>query len=142
MLRAVLDANVLVSALISSRGSPGKILAFWEQERFELVISSTILDELQRVIHHPRIQERYRLPEEAVDRFMELITSQAILLTPEQTLQIVQEDPTDNRYLEYAQAGGAAYLVTGDRRLLVLEAYEGILILPPAGFLALLELGK
>ena len=141
MIRVVLDANVLVSALISRRGSPGKILAQWEQERFELVVSPAILEELQRVIRYPRFQERYHLPKDAVARFLDLISSQAILVNPERTVNIVHDDPTDNRYLECAQAGEVNYLVTGDRHLLELEAYEGILILPPAGFLVLLVLG-
>ena len=141
MTRAVLDANVLVSALISSRGSPGEILAQWEQERFELVVSPAILEELQRVIRYPRFQERYHLPKDAVARFLDLISSQAILVYPERTVNIVHDDPTDNRYLECALAGEVNYLITGDRHLLELEAYEGILILPPAGFLVILELG-
>jgi predicted nucleic acid-binding protein len=50
MIRTVLETNELVSALISSRGSPRKILGLLEQDRFELVILPAILEELQRVI--------------------------------------------------------------------------------------------
>jgi predicted nucleic acid-binding protein len=35
-------------------------------------------------------------------------------------------------------AGGAQYLVSGDRHLLQLGEYRGIQILPPAAFVALL----
>ena len=99
-MRVVLDANVLVSALISSRGAPGKLLDLWEKERFELVVSPSILEELIRVIGYPRIQGRYSLPQEHIDTFIDSIASQAILVSPTVELNVIQVDPTDNRYLE------------------------------------------
>jgi len=139
-MRVVLDANVLVSALLSGRSSPGVILELWEKERFDLVISPPVLEELERVIRYPRIQERYNLPEESLDVFLGLIGSQAITVNPSVEIDFIKVDPSDNRYLECAKEGDASYLVTGDKRLLELKEYEGIVILPPAGFLALLEL--
>jgi len=47
-------------------------------------------------------------------------------------------DPDDNRVLEAAIAGEADYIVTGDRDLLELGSYEGIRIVTPAEFVALL----
>ena len=63
-MRVVLDANFLISAVISPRGTPAQILRLWEGEEFELVISPPILAELERAIHYPRIQEKYNLSEE------------------------------------------------------------------------------
>ena len=45
-------------------------------------------------------------------------------------------DPTDNRVLEAAQEGDAEVIVSGDRHLLRLGAWEGIQIVKPADFLA------
>jgi putative PIN family toxin of toxin-antitoxin system len=139
-MRVVLDANVLVSAAISSHGNPSKILDSWEKEKFDLVVSSAILDELERVIHYPRIQQKYHLPEEHVEQFIGLLSSQVITVNPSQEINAIKKDPSDNRYLECAKAGNASYIVTGDRHLLELKEYDGIVILPPAGFMALLEL--
>lgn len=139
-MRVVLDANVLVSALISDRGSPGKILKKWEQERFDVVLSPPILQELERVIHYPRIQEQYSLPEEAIQKFLGWLGDLVIIVNPTVELSVIQEDLSDNRYLECAKAGGASFIVSGDKHLLELEEFEGIVILPPSGFLALLEL--
>ena len=45
---------------------------------------------------------------------------------------------TDNKVVECAVAAGATHLVTGDRRhLLPLKSYQGIQILSPAEFVAL-----
>ena len=139
-MRVVLDVNVIVSAIISSGGSPGRVLEFWRQDKFDLVVSSAILEELERVIHYPKIQQKYRLSENYVKRILGLISSQSITVTPNQIITAIEKDPADNRYLECALAGNAAYIVTGDSHLLELKDFQGIVILPPAGFVALLEL--
>ena len=59
MIRAVIEANVVVSCILSERVAPGKILKAWQAERFHLVVSPAILDELQRVLGYPRIANRH-----------------------------------------------------------------------------------
>jgi putative PIN family toxin of toxin-antitoxin system len=139
-MRVVLDVNVLVSAAISAGGSPGKILDLWEHDQFDLAVSRPILEELERVIHYPRIQQNYELPEEYVEKFLGLIGNQAIVVNPSNKLNVIEKDPSDNRYLECAKEGNASYIVTGDKHLLDLEEYNGIVILTPTGFLAILRL--
>lgn len=55
-MRVVLDANVLVSAVISKAGPPRQIVAAWVDGRFELVVSSSLLDELRDVLDRPRFR--------------------------------------------------------------------------------------
>jgi len=141
-MRIVLDANVLISALISQHGASARILEAWENARFDLVVSAPILEELARVLHYPRIQEKYNLPDEYIQGFLGLIVSQAMVVSPCDEINIIAVDPTDNRYLECAVEGMAAYIITGDRHLLDIGDYRGIIILPPAGFLTLLDFGE
>ena len=75
------------------------------------------------------------MSEEYVGKFLESLHTQAILVNPQMELEIIAEDPTDNRYLECAATGRATCIVTGDSHLLNLKTYEGIAILNPAGFL-------
>jgi predicted nucleic acid-binding protein len=51
----------------------------------------------------------------------------------------VCRDPKDNKVLEAAVAGGGDVIVSGDEDLLVLNPFEGIPIVGPAEFLAMLE---
>lgn len=141
-MRVVLDANVLISGVISPRGNPARILDLWKQERFDLVVSQPILDELERVIHYPRIQERYGLPEKQVAQFLGSIAEESILVKPSSEISVIESDPTDNRYLECAADGDASYIVSGDRHLLELKRYRRIVILNPTGFLALMALDE
>ena len=139
-MRVVLDANVLISAILSSEGHPAQIVSLWQEGRIELVVSEAVLGELDRVLHYPRIQERYRLPDELVHRFPELLRAGAILVQPDDELTVIDRDPTDNRYLECAVAGHAAYVVSGDDHLLAVGEYRGIRMLAPRDFLVLLKL--
>jgi putative PIN family toxin of toxin-antitoxin system len=55
-VRAVLDPNVLISAVISSAGAPRDIILAWTEGSFDLVISPLLLDELREVLARPRFR--------------------------------------------------------------------------------------
>jgi len=55
-MRVVLDTNILLSALISPHGSPDIIYRAWRAARFELVTSTTQLDELRRASRYPKLK--------------------------------------------------------------------------------------
>ena len=141
-MRVVLDANVLVSALISPKGSPAAILTLWQEGKLDVVVSKAILQEVARVLRYPRIQEHYRLSEEIVQRFLSLLRKGAIVVEPDEEVQVVERDHSDNRYLECAVAGRAEYVVSGDGHLLDLKEHRGIRILSPREFVALLKLDQ
>ena len=48
MIRAVLDANVFVSATLIEHSIPARILRAWQTERFVLLTSPPILEGLKR----------------------------------------------------------------------------------------------
>ncbi|WP_236709308.1 putative toxin-antitoxin system toxin component, PIN family [Acetobacter tropicalis] len=55
-MRVVLDTNILVSALIYPRGAPDAIYRAWRAHRFDLVTSTTQLEELRRVSRYPKLR--------------------------------------------------------------------------------------
>mgnify|MGYP000964090029 CR=1 FL=1 len=55
-MRVVLDTNVLLSALISPYGPPDVIYCAWRAARFEVVTSTTQLDELRRASRYPKFK--------------------------------------------------------------------------------------
>lgn len=64
----------------------------------------------------------------------------ALVVEPQEDVDAIPEDPDDNRVLECAVAGAADCIVSGDvRHLLRLREYQGIHILSPTAFLALLD---
>ncbi len=60
-------------------------------------------------------------------------------MNPTVALSVIKEDPDDNRVLECAAAGNADYVVSGDRRLLKLGAYERIPIITARQFMDTIE---
>lgn len=140
MIRAVLDANVFVSAVLSPTGIPGKIVSVWRHgEQIELVLSEAILKEIDRVLRYPRIVKRHRWPEAQVRAFIEDLARLAILTPGSRTPAVIAQDPPDNRYIECAVEGEADYIVSGDQHLLALGAYQSIRILSPRAFLEVLR---
>lgn len=141
-MRVVLDANVFVSALISTTGAPKQIIALWQAEVFDLVISEPILAEIGRVMRYPKIRERHNLSEKALQQLLELLRKESRVVAAGKRLS-VSPDETDNRYIECAISGGAEYLVTGDKKhLLPLGEHQGVRILTPAAFVALVKLDQ
>ncbi len=139
MIRAVLDANVFVSAVISPQGVPAEVLAAWRDERFHLVISKAILEEIGKVLRYPRIVKRHHWREHQIKVFIEDLARLAILAPGKLRLAAFAEDPSDTRYIECAIEGEAEYLVSGDQLLLRLGAYREIRILTPRAFLDILK---
>jgi putative PIN family toxin of toxin-antitoxin system len=139
MIRAVLDANVFVSAVLSPAGAPAQVLTAWREERFQLVISEAILEEIERVFQYPKIVKYHRWSEERLRSFLDDLRHLAIVTPGTLTLTVIHDNPPDDRYLECAVEGEAAYIVSGDRHLLDLGEYQGIQILTPRAFLEALQ---
>lgn len=53
VIRAVIDTNIWVSALLNPSGYPAKLRKAFEEGRFEVVISEPILKEIADVLSRP-----------------------------------------------------------------------------------------
>jgi len=115
-VRAVLDPNVLVSAAISPAGPPRQILTAWIDERFELIASPALLDELAEVLARPKFQ-RFITAAVATELIDGLATDAVTVADPPE-LPGVTPDPDDDYLVALARVAGADYLVSGDRHLL------------------------
>ena len=135
----VLDTNVIISALLSPDGAPARVLEEWEAGAFDAAVSEPLLEELERALGYDRIKPYLERSGVEVENLIRGLRETAVVVDPEPTLQVVEEDPEDDRVLECALRSGAAYIVSGDHHLLDLGEYQGVQILPPAGFLFLLE---
>ena len=139
MIKAVFDANVFVSAILSSKGHPARVLNKWKAGSFDLVMSLAILEEIERVILYPKIKKRLNWSDLEMDEFLLGLARFAIMVSKEPPVDVVKEDPSDNKYLACAHRGQADFIVTGDQHLLKLQNYEGIKIVTPKGFLEILK---
>ena len=140
-MRVVLDTNVLVSALIRPKGTPGLIIHHLRNGDFTLLYSDPLLEEWLGVLSRPHIQSKYHLTHEDVQTVLMFILQRGEQVTPER--QITEcRDRRDNQFLEAAVAGQADIIVSGDKDLLVLNPFEKIPIVTPAAFLSMLSESK
>lgn len=135
----VLDTNILVSSLLSAQGAPAQIVRRWEADDFSVVTSSVLISEFRRVLDYPRVRRYLKQSPEEIEIFLKRLSFVAVVVEPEITLNVIDEDPADNRVLECAVVGNAAYIVSGNFHLLNLKEYQQIMVLNPKDFLAMLD---
>ncbi len=119
----VLDTNVLVSA-VGWRSPERELYDRCRSGRLRLAISPALLEELRRVLGYPKLG----FSEDEVEVFVADVLDHAGVVSPSRTLEVVKDDPDDNRVLECAVAAGARWVVSGDKHLLGVAEYQGIRI--------------
>ena len=129
--RLVLDTNVLVSAVLGPQGKPRRALEF-ALRRGVLLLSGPTWGELVDVLYRPGLQRYLAEAErEGIRRRVEARAERVAI-----TERVVAcRDAKDDKFLEVAVSGGAAFIVSGDEDLLVLDPFRGVRILTPAAFL-------
>ena len=139
-MRVVVDANIYISALISASGAPALVVNRWLEGDFDVLVSQPIVEEILRVTAYKRLQKYKRLRESRLE-FVALLAEQAIWVEPNETVDVVSDDESDNRYIECAVSGNARYIVSGDPHLLDVGEYRGIRLISPSDFIALMDSG-
>jgi putative PIN family toxin of toxin-antitoxin system len=135
--RAVLDPNVLVSALVGPLGASAKLLVALRGGAFELVASPLLLDELREVLARRKFR-RYATEAE-VETYVDLLRRESILFDdPEPPAEPLGPDPDDEYLISLARVARVEALVSGDPHLLGLRGR--IPVLTPREFLESLEL--
>lgn len=133
-MRVVVDANVLVSAVISQAGPPRAIVQAWVEPRFELIASPALLDELGDVLARPRFRRWVSI--EVAPEFVDGLADDAVIVD-DPPAPGLSPDPDDDYLITLARATAADYLVSGDRHLLDLPDPDPP-VLTPRQFLDLL----
>jgi putative PIN family toxin of toxin-antitoxin system len=130
--RVVFDTNVLISAFVFG-GNPERLFDAARHSRIRLLTSSSILREFSLIM-----QGKFSWGQPDVVDALGAVSYVSELIKPTVSLHVVEDDP-DNRILECAVSGQAAFIVSGDRHLLALKKYEDIRIVNSRRMLELLE---
>jgi putative PIN family toxin of toxin-antitoxin system len=139
MIRAVVDSSVLYSAFLMPTSVPAMVLAQASAGRFTICLSRYILEETAGALLRPKARRRAFDPAEVAE-FCNGLAEEGEMVISLPQLRAVPNDPKDDPIVATAVADRAEYLVTGDRRhLLVLREYEGIQMISPRDFLKILE---
>ncbi len=130
MDRIVVDTNVFISSFFG--GKPKKIIDMWKDGQFTLCLSASIIEEYVLVLD--RFLGKY---DNEIDELLKIFSSgyNSIFVKNPKKLNIVKDDPDDNKFIECAVSLKAKYIISGDVHLKSIKSYLDIKILSPAEFL-------
>jgi putative PIN family toxin of toxin-antitoxin system len=131
----VFDTNTLVSAVLFERSRPGQALRR-ALGRGRVLLSSPTLEELAEVLQREKF-ERYVTAAER-EEFLVGFVESALFMEPTEEVRACR-DAKDDKFLELAVSGRAAYLISGDADLLALHPFRGVAIMTATEFLQATE---
>lgn len=131
---AVYDTNIVVSAALYADSLPASLVSLAIGGQVRLFLSPAILEEYTEVLKRPKFQFDARM----VNRLLRDLTHAATMVTPTERVA-ASPDESDNRFLECAQASGADYLVTGNKRDFPFPDYRDTAIVSPAEFVQIVS---
>lgn len=127
-MRILLDTNVWIAAFVSRGGVCSALLEHCS-EAHDLVSSSALLEE-----YREKLIGKFRLAAKAAEGRVMLVRSIVQIVNPEPLPIPICRDPDDDLVLATAITGACNCIITGDKDLLVLEKYEGVMIISPNEF--------
>ncbi len=134
-LRVVLDTNVFISGIFWEGNYCSQIIDAWRAGKIVLVSSLEIVQELVEIMQDFKIE----MPEEMIEEWQKNIIENAVMVVKTEKLDMVKNDPKDNKFFEAALAGKAEYIVSQDKKhVLSIAEFKGIKTIPPEEFVKLL----
>lgn len=126
-MRLVIDTNVFISGIFWEGNYCSQLIDKWRAGLFELVTSIDIIEELVETLKSFKIL----LPEDIIYGWKRLIIENSLIIELPDKLDLVKEDPDDNKFIEAAVSADADYLITQDNHLLKIKEYENVKIIKP-----------
>lgn len=134
-MRVLLDADVLISALLSRTGTPARLLALCVEGDLELVACPALLLEVEQTLGRRKLRARVD-PAEASRFLADLAEAAELVGDPEHPASFRSADPADDYLLALATRENVP-LVSGDEHLLALR--DRAPIFSPRDFLETLK---
>ena len=133
MIAVTFDTSFYIGAL-NSRGAGSRLLSMAETGEIRVDISEQIVTEILRVLREKFGWDGYR-----INQLRQTLSRIANHVAPKETLDVIKEDPPDNRILECAVEAGSDCIVTWDKDLLRLGRYRGVRIVTVPEFLHMVK---
>jgi len=127
-MRIILDTNIWISGLLLPNSKAGLLLETWRAGKIDIITSSSILLEIQKVLLYPKISKRTGWDEAKAKDYTTLIGifTENVHNIEEHWVE-VERDPKDSHILSAFIASQADALITGDNDLLELKEKYAIL---------------
>jgi putative PIN family toxin of toxin-antitoxin system len=126
-MKLVLDSNVIIAAF-ATRGLCSSLFEYC-LESCEIILSEPIIAEVEQ-----NLRKKIKLPKSITIQIESYLRSTSTVIELADVDSSICRDKSDLAILGTAKAGGAKYIVSGDRDLLILKKYSGIAIIDPRTF--------
>lgn len=140
-MRITLDTNVLISGTFWT-GDSFRILDMIDKKKLNNVSSREIIEEYNEAIKSDEIVDKVDNKKLTMAKIVHNVIKSSEIVEPTTKLDVVKDDPDDNRVLECAKEGKVSHVITNDNHLLKLKEFEGIKIVTPEEFLRILKTEK
>jgi putative PIN family toxin of toxin-antitoxin system len=111
VIRAVIDTNVLVSALLSPEGNAALIVQAVKAGLISIFLTDEIASEYAEVLKRPK----FRFEPDVTSGLLDMIHRNASIVQPDQSAA-ASPDPGDTKFLQCALAARADAIITGNQR--------------------------
>jgi putative PIN family toxin of toxin-antitoxin system len=136
-VRAVLDTNIAVSALLFAHGRLAPIRLAWQANRFAPLVSRATIEELIRVLGYAKFKLSSADRDELLADYLPYCTT---VMVPRKAPKVPTcRDPGDLPFLQLAAHTRAEFLVTGDKDLLDIRDKTRFAIVTAEAFMSKLE---
>lgn len=129
-MKVTLDTNVLVSGTFWT-GDSFRILDLIDKNKIKSVTSKEIIREYYEVVNTYEIVEKIKDKKLRILKIVDKVIKNSEIVEPSVKVDVIKEDPDDNKVLECAKAGNVDFIVSKDKHLLKLKQFEKISILTP-----------
>ena len=134
MLKVVVDTNLIVSGTATTSTVPYHLLESWRNNEYILLTSPPILEEVKDVLNRPH--KGFTITPEQIKSFIYTLSTRTIVTPGTLEVDVIPNDPDDNKFIACAIEGSASHIVTGDQKhLLPLKECRGIQIVSARRFL-------
>lgn len=135
MIKVVLDTNVLISGIFWKGNYCSRIIDLWISGKIEMISSLEIIKELGDTLTDFKIQ----MPEEMITEWQNKIIANTTIVEIKEKIDIVKNDPKDNKFFEAALVGKADYIISQDKKhVLSIKKYKNVKTISPEEFLRLI----
>lgn len=132
-MKVTLDTNVLVSGTFWT-GDSFTILNSIYKNKLRNITSKEIIKEYYEVINSDEIIDKIKDKRLRMLKIVHRVINNSEVVEPSMKIDIIKDDPDDNKILECAIAGNVDCIVSNDKHLLKLKEYKNIPILTPDEF--------
>ncbi len=125
----VLDTNIFISSVFWE-GSSYKVVKKAINQEIIVFISDEIIKEIRKVLARD-----FSLGKQEIDDIVNSVAYFTHPIKPKEKVEVIKEDPDDDRILECAMACRAKFIISYNKHLLKLKTFKGIKIVTPEEFL-------